>query len=74
LLADRTREHQEFFKESKEAEFFSCQEEFLDKVRFYTNNESTRARLAAAGYDRCVEGRYAYVYRLAAVLGHLVKT
>ncbi len=68
LLADRTAEHQEFFQEGKEAEFFGSDEESLDKVRFYGNNESARQQIAAAGYNRCVEGRYAYVHRLQAAL------
>lgn len=68
LLADRTDEHQAFFEEGKEAEFFSSAEELTDKVRFYTADEAARSRLAAAGLDRCVSARYAYVHRLASAL------
>jgi spore maturation protein CgeB len=68
LLADRTTEHQEFFKEGEEADYFSSEEEFIDKVRFYSRNEKSRRLLAQAGYRRCIESRYAYVYRLKAVL------
>jgi spore maturation protein CgeB len=71
LLADRTDEHREFFEEGSEADFFSSEEEFLDKVTFYCNNESTRARLADAGYRRCIAGRYAYVHRLQAALDRI---
>jgi len=73
LLADRTDEHREFFEEGKEADFFSSPAEFLDKVKFYCGNESARARLAAAGHRRCVEGRYAYVHRLQAVLERIAE-
>ena len=68
LLADRTGEHQEFFEEGKEAEFFGSAEELLDKVQFYGRNESARAAVAAAGYRRCIEGNYAYVHRLSTAL------
>lgn len=71
LLADRTQEHREFFEEGREADFFGSEEEFMDKVRFYCNNKSTRARIAAAGYRRCIEGRYAYVHRLKDVVDRI---
>jgi len=73
LLADRTDEHREFFQEGSEADFFSSDDEFLDKVAFYCNNESTRTRLAGAGYRRCIDGRYAYVHRLKAALDRIAE-
>jgi spore maturation protein CgeB len=73
LLADRTDEHREFFEEGREADFFGSEEEFLDKVTFYCGNESARVRIAQAGYHRCIEGHYAYVHRLQAVLDRLSK-
>jgi spore maturation protein CgeB len=74
LLADRTEEHQEFFKEGKEAEFFASPEELLDKVKFYCSNESARKRVAEGGYKRCIEGGYAYVHRLSTALEALERT
>ena len=68
LLADRTDEHQQFFEEGKEAEFFSSSEELLDKVRFYCGHEPARKIVADRGYRRCKESGYAYVCRLAGVL------
>ena len=68
LLADRTEEHQGFFEEGREAEFFASGEELLDKVNFYCANETARARIAKAGYERCIDGKYAYVHRLRTVL------
>jgi spore maturation protein CgeB len=68
LLADRTDEHREFFEEGKEAEFFASPAEMLEKVKFYSGNETARARIAQAGYARCIEGRYAYVHRLRTAL------
>jgi len=68
LLADRTEEHQEFFAEGKEAEFFASTEELLDKVKFYCGNESARKRIAEGGHKRCTDGKYAYVHRLKIAL------
>ena len=68
LLADRTDEHQEFFEEGKEAEFFASTEELLDKVKFYCEHESARKRIAESGHERCTDGKYAYVHRLRIVL------
>jgi hypothetical protein len=73
LLADRTDEHRELFDEGKEAEFFASNEELVDKARFYCGDESARGRIARAGFERCVKSNYAYVYRLATVLGELAK-
>lgn len=73
LLADRTAEHQEFFHEGKEAEFFASSEELLDKIKFYCSNESARQRIAKAGYNRCTEGSYAYVHRLHTALDQIIK-
>jgi hypothetical protein len=68
LLADRTEEHQEFFEEGKEAEYFGSKEELLDKVSFYTKNEVARMAVARAGRQRCIDGRYSYVDRMAKVM------
>jgi spore maturation protein CgeB len=73
LLADRTGEHRELFDEGKEAEFFASTEELVDKARFYCGDELARRRVADAGFERCVKSKYAYVHRLAAVLGELAR-
>jgi spore maturation protein CgeB len=73
LLADRTEEHQEFFEEGKEAEFFASSEELLEKTKFYCSNESARKRIAEGGYKRCREGKYSYMHRLSAALDALAR-
>ena len=75
LLADRTDEHQAFFEEGVEADFFSSTEEMLDKIAFYIRNEDVRSRVAMAGIERCRRSKYAYSNRLEMVLDNtLVKT
>ncbi|HZZ87381.1 MAG TPA: glycosyltransferase [Caulobacteraceae bacterium] len=71
LLADRTDDHQSFFDEGREAEFFGSAEELVDKARFYAGREAERARIAAAGRERCVRSGYAYVARLEAAFAQL---
>jgi spore maturation protein CgeB len=68
LLADRTDEHQGFFEEAREAEFFGSSEELVDKARFYAGHERERARIAAAGRERCVRSGYAYIEHLRPVI------
>jgi spore maturation protein CgeB len=71
LLADRTEDHQAFFEEGREAEFFGSQDEMIDKARFYAANEPARARIAAAGRARCLSSGYAYIERLAPIMAFL---
>jgi spore maturation protein CgeB len=68
LLADRTEEHQSFFEEGREAEFFGSEAELVDKASFYAANEDARSRIAAAGRARCETSGYAYIERLRPVL------
>lgn len=71
LLADRTDEHQAFFEEGREAEFFASCDELVEKVKFYSRNEAARSLIADAGRNRCSRNGYAYVHRLRAVLNEL---
>lgn len=72
LLADRTDEHREFFEEGKEADYFSDEAELVDKAKFYSQNEVLRQQIARAGFQRCIDGRYAYIHRLAEMLKTII--
>jgi spore maturation protein CgeB len=72
LLADRTEEHQAFFEEGKEAEFFASPEEMVDKAAFYVRHEASRSAIAARGLERCRRNGYAYIERLRRTLGQVL--
>jgi hypothetical protein len=68
LLADRTDEHRELFREGEEADFFGSEEELVDKVRFYLARPEVRDRVAAKGRERCLASGYSYRARLVEAL------
>lgn len=71
LLAERTAVHQQLFDEGKEAEFFSSDEEMVDKIRFYLEHDETRKAIAAAGRVRCEQSGYASADLLSKIVGSL---
>ena len=68
MLAERTDEHLALFKEGREAEFFSSDEELLEKVQYYLAHADHRRQIAAAGRERCLRDGYSYHERLAEIL------
>lgn len=73
LLAERTDDHLALFKEGREADFFSSDEEMVDKIRFYLGHESVRSKIAEAGQIRCVLSGYDLVGQFRRVFAYVAK-
>jgi len=68
MLAERTRDHQEFFREGEEVGYFSSAEELVEKVGYYLNHDNERQRMAEAAYRKVTSGNYTYSHRLQQIL------
>jgi len=70
MLSERTPELKEIFIEGKECDYFSSEEELLDKVKFYLKNSSVREKIALAGYNKCIKTRNSNIDRARELLQH----
>jgi len=62
MLAQRTGEHQRFFREDAEAVFFSHAEELREKLGYWLDpaREDRRRAMAQAARERCLSEDYSY--------------
>ncbi|MEI6234629.1 MAG: glycosyltransferase [Planctomycetota bacterium] len=58
LLAMRTPQHAECFKEGEEAEFFSDTAELVAKATYYLDHDDKRLEIARRGHERCMREDY----------------
>lgn len=72
ILAERTRRHQEFFEEDKEAVFFSSNDEMLEKTRHYLENYEQRKKIAESGHRRCLESGYSTREQLSQMINKII--
>lgn len=64
MLAERTKEHFALFEEGVEADYFSSNNELLEKIKFYLKNDTVRLDIAKKGYERCLKSGYSHHARL----------
>ena len=69
MLAERTAEHLRLFEEGKEAEFFSSDEELLEKAKYYLAREDLRNQIGKCGRQRCLQSGYRHQDRVRQMLG-----
>ena len=58
MFAERTHEHENLFREDKEAIFFNSNEELLKKIKFYLANYDLAHNIRNNGYSRCIKSNY----------------
>ena len=73
MLAERTQEHLKLFEEGKEAEFFSSNEELLNKCKYYLLHDEERKKIAEAGTKRCITSGYSNVETLRKLVNEALK-
>jgi spore maturation protein CgeB len=68
MLAERTPEHQEYFREGEEVGYFSSPAELVEKVRYYLTHDNERQCMAEAAYRKVTSGNHTYAHRLQQIL------
>lgn len=71
MLAERTQEHQALFREGIEADYFSTEEELLEKIDFYLKQPERAVNIARQARLRCELSGYSNHARLAHILKHM---
>lgn len=71
LLAERTDRHLKLFEESVEAEFFSSDEELLEKIKKYLCDPEQARRIGLAARERCLRSGYGMREQVAAILNRV---
>lgn len=68
MLAERTSRHLSFFREGKEADFFSSDSELLLKIKYYLSNQDLIKKIAKAGHERCKKSGYSMRSQLLKII------
>lgn len=71
VLAERTPEHEELFKEHAEAAYFATPEDLVSQVKYFLARPEERERLRAVAHEKVVLGGHTYKDRLRAMLAEV---
>lgn len=72
LMAERTSEHEQLFKDGEESVFFSTDEELLRHCQYYLIHEEERKRIAMAGRKRCLVSGYSNNETIKNVISQII--
>lgn len=64
MISESTNFQKKYFKENKEAVYFSSKKELLKKVNYYLNNDSERERIRENGIKISIKNRYSLECRV----------
>jgi len=73
MLHEYSEEAVNFFVEGKEAEFYRDAEECANKIKYYSNHENERMKIAINGYEKIHSAGYTYDKRIEKVITELQK-
>jgi spore maturation protein CgeB len=73
MIAERTNEHRELFKEDEEAVFFNSKNELLQKIKHYLLNHNERVMIAKCGLARCLNSNYSYQKQLSDIFSTVME-
>ncbi|MFZ5986181.1 MAG: CgeB family protein [Bacillota bacterium] len=68
MLSEYTDDLNNMFREDKEAVYFRCKEELIEKIRFYLENDIKREMIAEAGYRRLLDSKHDSVARVQEIV------
>jgi spore maturation protein CgeB len=71
LLAERTKQHLEVFKENIDAAYFSSKEELVEKVKYYLENKDERMVIKNNGHSIVKKGMYSWPSLMSDVIKNL---
>lgn len=73
-FAPRNDEIAEFFEDGKEIVLYDSPEELGSRLDYYLSHETERAKVAQAGYERCLASKHSYRDRVEQMLQKLAQT
>lgn len=69
MMSERTDDLEQLFRVGEEADFFSSQDELVEKIHLYLGDDDLRSRVASAGMRRVREDGHDVVSRMRDLLG-----